>query len=204
MEGAIISSVVPELEGLLLSGLRKLTSEAPLVVSSSLNTGLSFGVERPDEIGSDRIANAVAAIEMAGDPVLVADFGTATTITVVKESDFRGGAILPGLGLMAEGLHKGTSKLPLVEIDREIRDSRPFPAPVGKDTKKSIVSGIIYGTAGGVERLIGEIEKEEGCAYKVILTGGYADTLARFFLRECRLEPDLTLRGLRLLYERNS
>lgn len=199
-DGIILSSVVPELTGILSSAVRGLSIGEPIIVTTSLKTGISFDVECPEEIGSDRVANLVAALEIFGSPVLVVDFGTATTISAARDGKYMGGAILPGLRLMSGALHRGTSKLPPVELPPEVREARP--AALGKDTAACIISGIIYGTAGGVERLISEIETEYG-AFRVVTTGGYSGIMTPFLGKACFPDPDLTLKGLRLIYERN-
>ncbi|GAB4415007.1 MAG: type III pantothenate kinase [Thermodesulfovibrionales bacterium] len=203
LNGVIISSVVPEVTGILKGSVRELSLREPMILNTSLNTGLSFDVDRPDEIGSDRIADVVAAREKFGDPVVVIDFGTATTISACKNGKFLGGSILPGLGLMADALHRKTSRLPQVDIGSELVGQRDIPA-IGRDTNKCIISGIIYGTAGAVERLTAEMEMEKECDFRVVITGGYSGLIARLLKRDFYLEPDLTLNGLRLIYERNA
>lgn len=201
LRGVIISSVVPELTEVFHTAVKGLSTKKPMTLTISLNTGLNFGVERPEDIGSDRIANVVAAREIFGSPVLVVDFGTATTISACKNGTFLGGAILPGLKLMSGALHRGTSKLPLVDV---VSETGEFHIPaVGKNTTMNIISGIIYGTVGAVERLIYEMEGEEDCRFKIVITGGYSDRVARFLRREFTMAPELTLQGLRLIYKRN-
>jgi type III pantothenate kinase len=203
LEGVIISSVVPGLTEILACSAKEISGREPLIVTNSMQTGLTFDVERPDEIGSDRIADAVAAMEALGSTVAVVDFGTATTITAVKERRFIGGAILAGLRLMGEALHRGTAKLPSVDIALSAEAPEQPVKVLGKSTKASMISGMIYGTAGAVERILRDIESEEDCRFRVALTGGHSGMMARFIEGECYLEPNLTLRGLRLIYERN-
>ncbi|HSB52488.1 MAG TPA: type III pantothenate kinase [Dissulfurispiraceae bacterium] len=194
----IVSSVVPSLSGPIIRSVTGLCRSEPLVVAHTLETGLSFSVERPEEIGADRIANAVAAIHLCGKPVAVADLGTASTVTVVgKKRDFLGGAILPGLGLMQRVLHAGTAQLPLIPL------ARPRTV-LGTNTMAAIISGIIYGTAGAVETLVRRMEKERRFRVELVLTGGHARLIASLIRREWLLVPDLTLEGMRLLYLRNS
>lgn len=197
INGAIISSVVPTHTIIFGEVLNKITSTEPLIVSCRMNTGLKFEIENPEQLGADRIANAVAADEFCKVPVAVLDFGTASTISIVgKGSTFIGGAILPGLRLMSESLAKGTAQL--FEV--------PIIAPtsvLGKNTLNCIQSGLLYGTVGAVERLIDEIEKEIGYNLKIILTGGYGGLLSKFFMRDFEFIPNLTLKGLEILYKRN-
>ena len=201
LKGVIISSVVRELTGTLSNSVKELTRGRPVIMNTSLKTGLILDVEKPEELGSDRISNVVAAREFFGSPVVVVDFGTATSVSAVMGRRFIGGAILPGMGLMSESLYTATSRLPHVDI-WDAPEGLLMPA-VGKNTAKCIISGIIYGTAGAAERLISEIEKEEGCRFKVVITGGHSSRITRFLRRKHYMDSDLTLRGLRLIYERN-
>jgi len=204
VDGVIISSVVPELTDTLARSVKEMSVREPLTVAHSLNTGLTFDLERPEDIGSDRIANAVAALDAMGSPVAAVDFGTATTISAVRDGCFLGGAIMPGVRLMGEALHRGTAKLPAIDCAEETRGFISSVTALGKDTTACMISGMIYGTAGAVERIIRGIEAEEGCVFKVAATGGYSSMVVRHMERECFLYPDLTLKGLRLIYERNA
>lgn len=201
LRGVILSSVVPGIIEVLSAAVEGLSAKEPMILTTSLKTGQDFVVERPEEVGSDRIANVVAAGETFGPTVLVVDFGTATTISAVKDGKYVGGAILPGLRSMSDALHRDTSRLPLVDISSKTVESR-IPV-VGKNTTMCIISGIICGTAGAVERLIHEMEIEEACRFNVVITGGYSDMVARFLKKEYFRDTDLTLKGLRLIYERN-
>ncbi len=201
--GVVLSSVVPALTSILARSAKEISSCNPLIVNNSLNTGLIYDVEHPEQIGADRIADAVAAREVFGSPVAVVDFGTATCISVVKGRRFLGGSILPGLRLMGEALHRGTAKLPSVDVDLVMKAPESYQKALGKNTIASMISGMIYGTAGAVERILRNIEAEEGCRFKVVLTGGHSEMMAGFVERKCFLDPDLTLTGLRLIYERN-
>lgn len=201
LDGVIISSVVPELTGLLKDSVNVLSSKEPVTVKAPLLSGLNFDVQAPEEVGSDRIANVIAAMHIYGAPVLVVDFGTATTLSAARDKSFIGGAILPGLKLMGKSLQRGTSRLPYVDINC-LRDQKHRTQAVGKDTNKGIISGIIYGTAGGVERTIEEMEKEEKCRFKVAITGGYSGIMTRYLRREHSVDPDLTLKGLNLIHKR--
>lgn len=203
LRGIIISSVVPELTDALTKASRELGAGEPLLLTSSLDTGLCLEVQSPDEIGTDRIASAVAAKTLYGSPVIVADFGTATTVSAVADSSFIGGAILPGAGIMSYVLHEKTSKLPIADITLPEDKILHVPA-VGRNTIENIISGIIYGTAGAVERIVAGMEEETGRLFTVTATGGYSGIITRFLKRKHCLDPDLTLKGLMLIYERNS
>jgi type III pantothenate kinase len=196
-KGVIISSVVPGHTEVLAEASKGLKPENLLIMSPEINTGLVFVIPKPEELGSDRIVNAVAAYEIFKGPVAVVDFGTATTISVVgKDANYMGGVILPGLGLMNKSLAKGTSKL------SEITLSPPLSA-LGINTSRCIQSGIFYGTAGAIERLLQEIEKEVEFGLKIVVTGGYGGIISRFLQREYTMRPNLTLEGLKIIYMRN-
>ncbi|HWR90381.1 MAG TPA: type III pantothenate kinase, partial [Dissulfurispiraceae bacterium] len=142
------------------------------------------------------IANAVAAVVLIGSPSAVVDFGTATTITVVgRQRDLIGGAILPGVWLMERALHTGTAKLPAVDL------RRPVNLP-GRDTMSSIRAGIVCGTAGAVERLVSDMERELGFSLTLVLTGGAVDLVAPLIGRPHRVIPALTFEGMRFIHLR--
>ncbi|NCO68295.1 MAG: type III pantothenate kinase [Nitrospirae bacterium CG_4_10_14_0_8_um_filter_41_23] len=196
-EGIIISSVVPGHTDVLRETLKGLASVEPLIVSCKINTGLKFNIPNPEELGSDRIANAAAAYELYKCAVAVVDYGTAITISIVgKDADYIGGAIMPGIGLMNNSLAKGTSKLSVVPLS-------PPELALGTDTIRCIQSGLFYGTAGAAERILREIEKEVGFGLKVVLTGGYGGIISKFIRRKHVLRPHLTIEGLKTIYMRN-
>jgi type III pantothenate kinase len=196
----IISSVVGDHAATLKEALVRLADHGDIDivnVSHLLDSGLKFTVDRPDEIGPDRIAAAVGASSTYGVPVASVDFGTATTVTVVdKDFQLAGGAIMPGLGLMSEMLERGTSRL------GEIKVLEPQTA-LGKNTRECIHAGMFYGTAGGVDRILAEIEEELKCSLKVVVTGGYGHSAGRFLRKSHAFNPELVLDGLKVLYEKN-
>jgi type III pantothenate kinase len=193
----IISSVVSGHTNVLTEACKDLMLETLLILSPEIKTGLVFDIPKSEELGSDRIANSVASYELYKGPVAAVDFGTATTVSIVgKDAHFIGGVILPGVGLMNESLAKGTSKLSEVVL-------RPPEAALGTDTSGSIQSGLFYGTAGAVERLLEEIEKEVGIRLKVVVTGGFSHIISKFLKREYDLRQNLTLEGLKIIYMRN-
>jgi type III pantothenate kinase len=166
------------------------------VVDAGLS-GIGFQIPHPEELGTDRIVNAVAAFALIRKPVVVIDAGTATTITAVNgRGEYIGGAIMPGIGLMNETLGMKTSKL------REI-DIAPPDAALGKDTAGCIRSGLCIGTAGAIERIVAGIEDETGTLYDMLLTGGLCFLVDAFIRRPHAVRPDLTLEGLKILYEKN-
>jgi len=196
-EGIIISSVVPGHTRVLQKTAEGLVSGGAIILSHKTRTGLTFDVRNPEKVGADRIANAVAAYEMYKCPVAVADFGTATTVSIVgKDAVFLGGTIMPGVGLMNESLAQGASLLFEVPV-------RPPGSALGKDTTSNIQSGLFYGTAGSVERIIEEIEQESGFKLKVVVTGGYGALVSNLLKKRHKLKPYLTLEGLEIIYKRN-
>jgi type III pantothenate kinase len=197
-EGIIISSVVQGHTEVMRKTLKGLFPVKPLFVSHKIKTGLVFKIPNPEKLGSDRIANAVAAYELYRCPVASVDFGTATTIGIVdRDANYIGGAILPGMRLMNESLAKGTSRL------SEVPMISPGSA-LGTDTVKCIQSGLFYGTAGAVERLLREMEKEAHFRLKVVVTGGYGGLVSPFLKRKHDFLPCLTLEGLKMIYMRNT
>ncbi len=197
IKGFIISSVVPELTIKLKRAAEEL-SERVILMNWKLDTGLRFDIPEPHKTGTDRIAAAVAAYNEFRSPLMVADLGTATTLTVVgREGRYLGGAILPGMEMMNNALSEKTSLL------KRIRIKRPSSS-IGNNTTKAILSGIIYGTAGAVERLKKEFEKELGCGLLLILTGGNAGMMKEYINNIHAVRPHLVLEGLKLVFERNT
>lgn len=195
----IISSVVPGLTEVFREVLEGLSGEgkAEVLVVNNTMTGIGFRIPAPEQLGTDRTANAVAAFSLFNGPVAVIDFGSATTITVVdRQGNYIGGSIMPGIGLMNESLGTKTSKLNRVEL------KEPESA-LGRDTTGCILTGLIIGTAGAVERIIEEMEAETGLMVNMILTGGYCSLIDNFIRRPHMINPDLTLEGLKILYEKN-
>ncbi|MCL0072098.1 type III pantothenate kinase [Thermodesulfovibrionales bacterium] len=195
---AIVSSVVSFLDQPIINAIKDTCDKNPLIVDHKIEGSLTLAITRPEEIGADRIANAVAGFYYSKEPVAIVDFGTATTISVVgREQNLVGGAILPGIELMQKALHLGTTKLPLISLKTPEK-------VIGKNTEASIMSGVIYGTVGAVETLIKGMEKELGLRLKLILTGGNAGFVSPLIKREHILIPALTFEGLRLIYIKNS
>lgn len=197
VRAAVISSVVPPLTNLFEEVMAKYFNVTALVVGPGMKTGLSIKYENPREVGADRVVNAVAGIQLYGPPLIIVDFGTATTFCAISESgDWLGGAIAPGPGIASEALFQRTAKLPRVEF------TKPKTA-IGKNTVNSIQSGLYFGYIGLVENLITKLKAEMGCNPTVIATGGFAQLIAAESKLIDKINPDLTLEGLRFLYELN-
>lgn len=197
-KGAALCSVVPEVTPLLTDALKNSFNIGAVVVSHTLKTGLKFNITNPDTLGEDRIANAVAAHRLYKGNIIVIDFGTATTFcAITKNGEYTGGAIMPGIGLSASTLSERTSKLPFVGL-------RLPESTLGKDTGENILSGVILGHAGAAERIISGIKAETGMDYKVLATGGHAGLVTPLVNTIDYVNPDLTLEGLRFIYEMNS
>jgi type III pantothenate kinase len=195
-EGAVICSVVPEENGLFGDAVKKSFGIDAFFIHNSVKTGLKFWINKAESLGADRIANAVAAWRLYEGNTIVVDFGTATTVCLVTaEGQYRGGAILPGVGLSALALSQKTSKLP------EIKLKAPEKI-LGNDTEGNIQTGVIIGHAGAVERIIAEIQKELGEEVSLIATGGYAD-LIRPYVKVDHVNTFLTLEGMRIIYKLN-
>lgn len=193
-EGAVISSVVTDVTQLLADAVRKVFSLEPVIVDHKSKTGFELYIENPESVGSDRLANASGANRLYKGNKIIVDFGTATTFSVVtEEGGFRGGVIMPGIDIAAKSLAGNTSKLPEIDIKAPEKI-------LGDNTTDAILSGIIIGHAGAVDRIIKDIEKETGLDYTVIVTGGRADTIAPYIRSKNNIDPDLTFKGLEVIY----
>ena len=198
IEGIMISSVVPTINYTIEHMCRDYFNLDPRLLVPGMKTGLNIKYENPRELGSDRIANAVAVAALYGGPSIFIDFGTASTYGVVSaKNEFLGGAISAGLRMMNKALATGTAKLPSIEL------VMPQQA-IGRTTVSNIQSGILYGYIGSVEKIIGQMKKEMGGGdIKVIATGGMAHLVKNNSDVIDIINPDLTLTGLRLIYEKN-
>jgi type III pantothenate kinase len=192
-----VSSVVPPLLPIWERVSQKLFRLDPLVVGPGVRTGMPVRTENPHEVGADRIVNAVAAFEWLGGPVIAVDFGTATTFDCVSErGEYLGGAIFPGMHVAMEALFERAAMLRRVEL-------APPRSAIGRTTAQAVQSGMLYGYAGMVDAMVERIRGELGASARVVATGGLASRVAEQSRTIERVEPFLTLEGLRMIFERN-
>jgi type III pantothenate kinase len=197
IDDIVVACVVPPLVPILKEMAHKYFSCEPLLVGPGIKTGISILYRNPAEVGADRIVNAVAAYEKYGGPLVIIDFGTATTFDAVsKKGEYLGGVIFPGIQISMEALFKNTAKLPRVEM------TTPKNV-IGKSTVESIQSGAVNGFVGMVENLIGKIRAELDPGAKVIATGGVVDWIAEQCPQIEIIDPFLTLEGMRIIHEKN-
>ncbi|MEC0094113.1 type III pantothenate kinase [Paenibacillus macquariensis] len=198
IEGVIISSVVPPLVNVFEEMCQKFIHKIPLVVGPGIKTGLNLRYENPREVGADRIVNAVAAVNQYKGPLVVVDFGTATTFDCIDaKGNYLGGAIVPGIGIATEALYQRASKLPRIELEKPKK-------VIGRNTIHAMQAGIIFGYAGQVDGIVERIKVEmEAPDLKVVATGGLAELIASETKCIQEVNSMLTLEGLRLIYERN-
>jgi type III pantothenate kinase len=180
------------------AAIEKLTGKPPLVVGPGLKTGLKIMIDNPAQLGSDRVADAVAAVSEYPCPLITIDMGTATTISVIdKNQNFIGGVIMPGLRISAESLSSRTSQLPQISLD-------PPKKAIGRNTIDCMRSGIVLGCAATIDGIIEKIEQELGYPCTVVSTGGHAGIVIPYCKREIIVDEKLLLKGLMILYRKNS
>lgn len=195
---AILSSVVPNITYSLEHSIRKLFNINPLIVGPGIKTGMDIKYDNPKQVGADRIVNGVAAYEKYGGPLIVVDFGTATTFCAIsKAGEYLGGSIVPGIKISSDALFQRAAKLPRVELTKPGR-------VICKNTVNSIQAGIIYGYVGIVEYIIKKMTGElKGHNVKAVATGGLAPLIASETKYIDVVDRTITLEGLKIIYERN-
>ena len=193
----IISSVVPPVVPTLERMCQRYFGLSPLLIGPGVKTGMDIRYDNPREVGADRIVNAVAAYEKYGGPVIIVDFGTATTFCAVDAKGvYLGGSICPGIGISTEALVQRTAKLPRIELKRT-------DSVICRNTIESMQAGVFYGFVGQVEGIVSRMRRELDMSARVVATGGVAGVIAPATKAIDVVEPMLTLEGLRIIYERN-
>lgn len=199
LDYAVISSVVMPLTEKIQLSIKKYLNINSLVVSHKIDTGLKITLDNPKELGPDRIVNGLAASRLYGAPVIVVDFGTATSFDIVNEKyEFIGGIIAAGMMIQANALASFTSKLPKVKIEAPEKT-------IGSNTIDAMLSGIVRGHAAMIDGLIADCEKELGQRAIVVATGGYSSIISKYLHRQFDyVNQDLTLLGLKMIYDLNT
>lgn len=192
----IISSVVPPIMYSLTHAVRKYMAVEPIVVNNEMDFGLKIKYENASEVGADRLVNAYAAYEMYGGPLVIIDFGTATTFCAVSDKgEYLGGAICPGVKISLEALYENTAKLPRVDIGKPKN-------VIGASTVEAMRSGTFYSYVGGVDYIAGKFKQELGENTKVVATGGLARLIAEDSCLIDIVNPNITIEGLNMLYKK--
>ncbi|MBQ1546263.1 MAG: type III pantothenate kinase [Clostridia bacterium] len=197
IEGCIISSVVPSVTETVKTALERLTNTRVMIVGPGIRTGLKILLDNPVQLGSDRVADAVAAVNLYPAPLVIIDMGTATTVSVIdKDKNYLGGMIIPGLRVSLDSLTMRTSQLPKIGIE-------PPKRVIGANTVECMKSGIIYYSAAGIDGVIDRIEESLGSKCTVVSTGGLADKIIPYCRREIIIDEQLLLKGLMIIYNKN-
>ena len=199
IDGAILASVVPEAKHNLIQLCRQHFDCPPVLVDDpEIDLGLEVRVERPDHVGDDRLANAVAAHSRFGGPLIIIDFGTATTFDVIDdEGNYVGGIIAPGINLSVEALYQAAARLPRISVEKP-------DAVIGKSTVPAMQSGVFWGYVGLIEGLVDRIAQEFGGPLKTVATGGLAPIFTDATDAIEAIDSDMTTRGLAEIYRRNA
>ncbi len=198
LDGAIISSVVPVVTSAVKSAVAKITGHDAMIVGPGIKTGLSIVIDNPAQLGSDLVVDAVAGINEYPLPLIIIDLGTATTVSVINEKkNYIGGMIIPGIKTSLDSLIQRTSQLPNISTE-------PPEKLIGSNTVDCMRSGLLYGSAALMDGLIDRINEERGMEHTVISTGGLAGTVTPLCRRKVIFDNELLLKGLMILYKKNS
>ena len=194
MADAIICSVVPQASKILKKDLRRFLGKPPYIIGKGIKVPISNLYLKPKQVGDDRLVNAYAGVVLYGAPLIAVDFGTAVTFDVVsKNREYLGGMILPGLEISLDALEQRTALLPRIKLE----EPREF---IGRDTKSSMLSGMVYGFAALTDDLVIRIKQKIGKEAKVIGTGGNIGLIGKYCRQMDKIDKDLTLKGLNLIY----
>lgn len=194
IDDAIICSVVPKSAEILVRYLKNLLKKKPIIVGQDINVPIKNLYHKPKQVGQDRLVNAYAGVILYGAPLIVVDFGTAVTFDVVsRNKEYLGGMILPGLEISLDGLTERTALLPKIKLE----EPKEF---IGRDTKSSMLSGIVYGFAALTDSLVERIKNKLGKDTRVIGTGGNINLISKYCSSFNKIDRDLTLKGLNLIY----
>lgn len=197
IDGAILSSVVPPLNRVIVEAVEKIIGKTPYVVGPGLKTGLNIKMDNPKTVGSDLIVDAVAGIKEYGAPLIIIDMGTATTMSVVdKDANYIGGIIAPGVRLSMEALASNAAQLYRVSLESPNK-------VIGKNTIDCMRSGLLLGTACTIDGMIDRIEEELGYKTTVVATGGLSKVVIPLCKHDIIVEDDLLLKGLNIIYDKN-
>lgn len=194
IDGIIISSVVPTIMHSLENAVKKHFDKSPIIVNNKLDFGLEITLDNPSEIGADRLVNAAAAVKLYGGPLIVVDFGTATTFCAITEDrKYLGGAICPGVKISLNALYQNTAKLPRIEI------TKPDNV-IGNNTINAMQSGVFFSYVGGVDHIVSLMKETLGDNTKTIATGGLSSLIAKSSKTIDVVDKNLTLKGLNIIY----
>ena len=197
IEGAIISSVVPQLTKIVKLATEKIIRKETLIVGPGVKNGMNILIDNPGAMGSDLVADAVAAIDEYDVPLVVFDLGTATTVCVVDEKkNYIGGMIYPGVNTALNALARNASQLNNISLDEPKQ-------LIGRNTIECMKSGVIYSNAAAIDGIIERIEDEMGCPVTAVATGGLARVITPFCRKKVILDEDLLLKGLWVIYKKN-
>lgn len=197
IEGAVISSVVPSITGVIKRAVKKLVNIEPLVVGPGVKTGLRILTDNPAQLGADLVVDAVAGINCYKTPLIIIDMGTATTMSVIDKSEnYLGTLIIPGMKTSLDALISGAAQLPKINLD-------PPKRVVGTNTSECIANGVLYFNASGIDGTIEKIEEELGEECTVVATGGLAGQVIPLCKKEIIYDDDLLLKGLMIIYNKN-
>jgi len=197
ISGIAISCVVPPLLPVFEQISQRYFRIKPLVVGREGELGMPVLYDNPQEVGADRLSTSIAAFELYRGPVIVVDFGTATTFDIISEKgEYIGGVIAPGVGISSQALSEKAAQLPHVDV------AKP-ESIIGKNTRKSMQAGIVYGSIGQVREILSRIKREMGGNPKIVATGGYATLIAPEVEMIDTVNQELVLEGLRIIWERN-